>query len=145
MTLISGLTAGVAFLPSAVLRLGPPLPSPRSSTLAWGSSVAARWGLEGVWRDQAPESATGGVAGCSRSRDLHASLGAIGPEQHEGGRRDACVSYVPDCCPRVCSEARDSDMVCDVSKGRNIRDTAVARDVGQQSLARLESGEIDGR
>ena len=77
----------------------------------------------------------------SRSRDLHARLGAIGPEQGEGHRRDARVSYVPNGRPRVGGKARVGDMVRDVPESRNIRDTPVARDIGQQPLARLEPGE----
>ena len=72
---------------------------------------------------------------------MHASLGAIGPEQGEGDRRDARVSYVPNGRPRVGSKARGGDMVRDVPESRNIRDTPVARDIGQQPLARLEPGE----
>ena len=71
-------------------------------------------------------------------------MGTIGPEQGEGDRRDARVSFVPDGRPRVGSKARGGDMVRDVPESRNIRDTSVARDIGQQPFARLSPVSFTG-
>jgi hypothetical protein len=85
------------------------------------------------------------AAGHSRSRDPHASLRAIGSEQGERDRRDACVAYVPDGRPRFRGQARGGDVIGDAPEGRDVRATPVARDVVPQLPARLDPGERGGR
>jgi hypothetical protein len=85
------------------------------------------------------------AAGHSGSWDPHASLRAIGSEQGEGDRRDACVAYVPDGRPHVRGQAGGGDVIGDAPEGRDVRATPVARDVVPQLPARLDPGERGGR